>query len=235
MRLNPLTRSTEDFVRALYGLQNADGWVNTTALATRLGQRPSSVTNRIQRLAREEGTLVEYVPYQGVRLNATGTKVALELIRHHRLIELYLAEALGVPWDEVHDEAERLEHALSETVEARMAAVLNNPRVDPHGSPIPTKEGLIDVIASTRLSEIPTGATVRVVEVHDRDAALLRHLGALGLYPGSEFRILGREPFGRSLRIRRDGQDFALGEDALPHVRVTVLERSHLQEGSPHP
>ncbi len=222
-----LTKSTEDFLRAIYGLQRADRpWVNTTALAARLGQRPASVTNRMQRLARAKGPLLDYVPYRGVRLNAAGERVALELIRHHRLIELYLAQALGVPWDQVHDEAERLEHALSEDVEARMAAALNDPLTDPHGSPIPTKDGRMARVPSTPLAEVPVGATVRVVEVHDHDPALLRYLGELGLFPGTVFRVLGRERFGRSLRICRDRQNLEVGEDALSHVHVAVIKTS---------
>jgi DtxR family Mn-dependent transcriptional regulator len=222
MNRKSLTQSVEDFVRAIYGLQEGDSWVATTALAARLGQRPASVTNMIQRLSRVEGCLVEYVPYQGVRLNAPGMKVALEIVRHHRLIESYLAQALGVPWDQVHAEAERLEHVLSEDVEDRMAAALSDPRTDPHGSPIPSKDGHVEHVATTPLTTALPGATVRIVEVDDRDAALLRYLGDLGLYPGTEFTLLGQEPYGRSLQVRCGEREFNIGEEALPHIRVAA-------------
>lgn len=220
-----LSQSVENFLKAVYDLQGRDGWVSTSSLAGRLGQKPASVTNMVQRLARAKTTLVDYVPYQGVKLNATGTRVALEVIRHHRLIELYLAQALGVPWDQVHDEAEKLEHVISEALEARMAAALKDPRVDPHGSPIPSKDGHIDLVEGLMpLSEVPAGTAVRVVEVHDHDAHLLRYLGELGLYPGAAFTVLGPVRFGRSLHIRFRGQELHLGEEVLPHVWVAATK-----------
>ncbi|MCE9615235.1 MAG: metal-dependent transcriptional regulator [Lentisphaerae bacterium] len=217
-----LSQSVENILKAIYDLQLGDQWVSTSALADRLGQKPASVTNMIQRLARAKASLVDYTPYRGARLNPTGVKVALEIIRHHRLIELYLAQTLGVPWDRVHDEAERLEHVISEDLEDRMAAALADPRLDPHGSPIPTKDGQIAAVVGVPLSEAPMRATVRVTEVRDEDANLLRYLGAMGLYPGAEFTVTGREPFGGSLHIRFNDQDLHLGEEALPHIRVAV-------------
>lgn len=218
-----LSQSVENFLKSIYDLQTGERWVQTSSLAARLGQKPASVTNMSQRLAREETPLLEYMPYRGVRLNATGTKIALEIIRHHRLIELYLTQALGVPWDKVHDEAERLEHAISEELEDRMAAMLQNPSVDPHGSPIPTKDGHIATIPGIPLPQAPERTPLRIVEVNDDDPRLLRHLGAMGLYPGAEFTITGREPFGGSLTIRFRDQDLHLGEEALPHIRVALV------------
>lgn len=217
-----LSQSVENFLKTIYDLQSGERWVQTSTLAERLGQKPSSVTNMIQRLARERTSLVEYKPYRGVRLNATGTKVALEVLRHHRLIELYLSAALGVPWDQVHDEAERMEHVISEDLEARMASALQDPRVDPHGSPIPTKDGRITIVPTVALSEVPVNARARVVEVRDHDPRLLRYLGGLGLYPGAEFTVVEREAFGGSLKIRFRDQVLHLGEEALPHMRVAV-------------
>lgn len=224
-----LSQSVENFLKSIYDLQKGEGWVATSALAERLKQKPASVTNMVQRLARADVPLVDYIPYQGVQLNETGTKVALEIIRHHRLIELYLTQALGLPWDRVHDEAERLEHVISEELEDRMAAALADTSVDPHGSPIPTKDGQIKKVEAVPLDEMPVNAVVRIVEVHDHDAPLLRYLGELGLYPGAVFTITGREPFSRALQIQFGDRRVLLGEDALAHIWVTttapVIER----------
>ncbi|MDA0991293.1 MAG: metal-dependent transcriptional regulator [Verrucomicrobia bacterium] len=221
-----ISQSVENFIKNVYDLQQGEGWVGTSLLAERLGQRPASVTNMIQRLAAEQSTLVDYRPYKGMRLTATGTKVALEIIRHHRLIELYLSEALGVPWDQVHEEAEKLEHVISEDLEDRIAASLSDTRLDPHGSPIPTKDGQIENLNAVPLGDIEPDTDVRVAEVYDHDPTLLRYLGALGLYPGTEFRVLSREAFGSSLRVRVGNDESNLGADAVPHISVYV-------EGSP--
>jgi DtxR family Mn-dependent transcriptional regulator len=217
-----LTQSEENIIKNIYDLGGVDLWVSTSALAERLAQKPASVTNMIQKLARDEALLVEYVPYRGVRLNETGIRVALEIIRHHRLLELYLSQALGVPWDRVHEEAEKLEHVLSEDLEERIAAALPDTRRDPHGSPIPTKDGQIEVLNAINLSEVAEGKIVSIAEVYDHDPGLLRYLGELGLYPGVEIRVLGREPYGGSLRFQRDGGEYRLGEDAIPHVSVIL-------------
>lgn len=218
-----LSQSVENFVKEVYDLQQETGWASTSALAERLSHRPASVTNMTQKLARQEGALVEHRPYHGVRLTAAGERIALEVIRHHRLIELYLAEALGVPWDRVHDEAERLEHAISEDLEERIAASLTDTRRDPHGSPIPTKDLEIEKDSTVPLSDVDPGASVRVVEVYDHDPELLRYLGSLGLYPGTEFELLSKETYGKSLEIRCGGKRLTVGEEALPHVSVCTV------------
>ena len=189
-----ITRSVQDILKAIYDLQGgaAANWVGTSALAARLAQKPASVTNMVQRLARSEALLVEYMPYRGVRLRDAGTKVALEVLRHHRLIELYLAEALGVPWDQVHAEAEALEHVISEDLEERMAAALSDPRLDPHGSPIPARDGRIDARPAVPLSCLNIGDHAGIVEVGDHDPELLRRLGSAGLYPGAHFTVVDR-------------------------------------------
>ena len=217
-----ISQSVENFLKSIYELQNGSGWVGTSALARLLNQKPASITNRIKKLAAEDPPLVDYVPYRGVRLNETGAKVALEIVRHHRLIELYLAEALGVPWDQVHDEAEKLEHVISEDLEDRLAAALSDTRLDPHGSPIPTKDGLIEELNAVALADIAGGAHVRIAEVRDDDADLLRYLGERGLYPGAEFDVVGREPFGGSIRIRFRNREHLLGETAVSQISVHV-------------
>jgi len=221
-----LSQAVENFLKNIYDLQSEGSWVSTSALAERLGQRPASVTNMIQKLAKDDAQLVEYMPYKGVRLNAMGNKVALEIIRHHRLVELYLSQALGVPWDQVHEEAEKLEHVISEDLEDRIAAALGDASRDPHGSPIPTKDGRIEKLDMLPLSDIPENTAVRVVEVYDHDPPLLRYLGELGLYPGAEFTVIGREEFGSSLRILLDGKEFRLGGDAIPHISVSLLSNA---------
>ena len=220
-----ISQSVENFLKNVYHLQDGDNWVTTTVLADKLGQRPASVTNMLQKLASSEMELIQYVPYKGVRLHPNGEMIALEVIRHHRLVELYLSKALGVPWDRVHEEAEKLEHVLSDDVEDRMAAALDDVSTDPHGSPIPTKDGQIARVDSMPLSEIDAGQTVRILEVNDDDSDLLRYLGDLKLYPGTDIEIVNREPFGDSLTIRHDGRELSLGEEATPHVFVSTTTR----------
>ena len=146
------------------------------------------------------------------------------------MVELYLSQQLGVPWDRVHDEAEKLEHVLSEDLEARMAAALNDPEVDPHGAPIPSKDGKIVPRPSIPLGDVEAGITVEVVEVGDRDPNLLRYLGELDLYPGNSFTVLGRARFGQSIHIEREGRTFDLGEEAIPHISVKIVNRTNAEE-----
>ncbi len=217
-----LTQSEENFIKAVYSLESAGetDWVGTSALDRHLEQKPASVTNMAQKLARSQNPMLEYVPYRGVKLTQTGEKVALEVIRHHRLIELYLSEQLGVPWDQVHDEAEKLEHVISENLEDRMAAALNDISVDPHGSPIPTKDGHMPKQDAVPLCRVAPVTKVTVVEVDDRDPDLLRYLGEMNLYPGQSFTLLGQEAFGKSLQIEIDGKRHSLGEEAIPALSV---------------
>jgi len=197
-----LSRSMENYVKTIYELQQEAEWVSTSALAKRLEHAPASVTNMIKKLAEPGLNLVEYVPYQGTRLTPVGEKVALEVIRHHRLIELYLAEVMGIPWDQVHDEAERIEHVISEDVEDRMAAALGQPTFDPHGSPIPARGGdMVDRLVRP-LAELEVGQSAVIAEVYDENARLLRYLGELGLYPNGLITLLAREPFGGPLKIQ---------------------------------
>jgi DtxR family Mn-dependent transcriptional regulator len=184
-----------------------------------MGIAAPSVTAMIKKLA--DLRLVSHEPYQGVKLTAVGEKAAAEVVRHHRLIEKYLAEALGVPWDQVHDEAERLEHVISEDLEDRIANALGHPATDPHGAPIPSRDGTIARVAARPLCDAAPSERVIVVEVDDRDGALLRFLGERGLYPGTSVEIVHVEPYGGSMTLRVDGAEFPLGREAAAEIRVT--------------
>lgn len=178
----------EDYVRAIYQLAQEETPVSTTALARRMAVAPASVTGMLKRL---HGLgLVNYEPYAGVSLSDSGERMALEVIRHHRLIETFLAEALGVSWDQVHDEAHRLEHHISEALEDRMAEVLGHPLRDPHGAPIPPKEGPFRPTLYPRLTQFGTGARLVIREVADEDAEHLRSLAHLGLRPDVAITVL---------------------------------------------
>jgi DtxR family Mn-dependent transcriptional regulator len=179
---NIISRAMEDYLKSIYKLQKGNEQIPTSALSEHMGVAPASVTNMCKKLA--ELKLLVYEPYQGVRFTPAGKKLVLEIVRHHRLIELYLAEALGVPWDRVHEEAEKLEHVISEDLEERMAAALGDPKFDPHGAPIPSRSGAVDQPESGHLVEMQGGDKLVVVEVDDDNPELLRYLGGLNLYPG---------------------------------------------------
>lgn len=189
-----ITPSMEDYLKAIYLIQQRGEPVTTSLLSEQLGGfKPGSVTGMVKKLA--ELHLIVHTPYQGVTLTHAGERVALEVLRHHRLIELYLVEALGYSWDEVHEEAEALEHYISEKLEARIAARLGQPTVDPHGDPIPTLEGTLPDDTSICLSELATGQTARIVRVIDQDSERLRYLADLGLIPGAAVCVAAVEPF----------------------------------------
>lgn len=217
------SRAEQDYLKAIYHLQRKeqDGRVGTVALAKWLGVSAASATSMIKKLA--EAGLVNHHPYQGVALTGPGERAALEILRHHRLLETFLSEQLGMPWHEVHAEADRLEHALSETLEDRLADALGNPTIDPHGAPIPTKDGHVDTPSTIPLWSVGTGQRVRIVEVEDEDAALLTHLAELGLRPGTTVEILTRGPFGGPLHIRVGAQEHAVGEVVAGAIAVTPL------------
>ncbi len=210
---------TEDYLKAIYKLQSASGKVSTSALAERMGVTPPSATSMITRLA--ELGLLRHDRYKGVELTDAGARTALEVIRHHRLWELFLAEALRVPLDQVHQEAERLEHALSDDLEERMDQVLGHPTVDPHGDPIPTKDGHLSNARSLSLSDLAIGREATVARVPDSDAALLRYLGDLGLIPGRRVRVTRRAPFGGTLFVETIGEPMAVGDELARRVFVT--------------
>ncbi len=213
----------QDYLKAIYKLHEQKGHAPTSALAEMLGVTPASVTNMCKKLA--ELHLVAYEPYQGVKFTPTGQKVALEIIRHHRLIELYLAEALNVPWDRVHEEAEKLEHVISEDLEERMAAALGDPQFDPHGAPIPSRNGEIAPLPGGRLVDMHPGDRLVVVEVDDKDPELLRYLGSMGLYPGTKIRLLACAPFDGPLTLTIDQSQHNLGYQAAKSILVVRQEQ----------
>jgi DtxR family Mn-dependent transcriptional regulator len=163
---------------------------------------------------------VDHSPYRGATLTPAGEKIALEVIRHHRLLELYLQQALGYTWDQVHGEAERLEHVLSEEMEEKIDAFLGRPELDPHGDPIPSREGVLATTADTRLSELPDGHPATVARVQSDDPELLRYLGQLGLYPGAPVCIQRREPFSGPLFIRVGDREHTIGREVGDSVFV---------------
>jgi DtxR family transcriptional regulator, Mn-dependent transcriptional regulator len=208
---DPQTEAIEDYAKAIFGLaRRGSGPVGNSALSERLGVSPASVTAMLKRMS--ELGLVEHQPYRGVTLTESGRKVALEVIRHHRLIESYLAEALGMPWDRVHAEAEVLEHYISEDLEQRIAKALGNPSVDPHGDPIPSAKLALPADEGTVLSELADGDRGVFSRVSDTDPEMLRYLDERGILPGVELLVSDRDPFGGSLLIEVAGRPHSIGE-----------------------
>jgi DtxR family Mn-dependent transcriptional regulator len=214
-----LSSNTEDYLKAIYELLEDSGRVTTSALAERLNVAPASVTEMVQKLARMQPALVDYERHRGVSLTEAGRKIALEIIRHHRLIEMYLAEALGYGWHEVHDEAERLEHVISEEFEDKIAAALGHPERDPHGDPIPTREGVVAEPSRRSLSAVPAGETVRVARVRDQDTAFLSRLTELGLVLNAPITVI-RAPAEGPLAVDIGGRTQALDRTITDNVYV---------------
>jgi DtxR family Mn-dependent transcriptional regulator len=211
------SEAIENYAKAIYALEQR-GEVTNNALAERLGVTPASASSMVKKL--DELGLVEHVPYKGMKLTESGRRVALEVLRHHRLLELYLAESLGVPWDRVHDEAEVLEHVLSEELEELIAAKLGNPTHDPHGDPIPTAALEIEEQPTQALASLATGSTGVFVRVSDSDPGMLRYLAQLGITPGDRVEVVDRQPFGGPLFARFAGGVHALGGELAAAMRV---------------
>ncbi len=217
--MSSMTSAVEDYAKAIYALEQREGTaVATNALAKRMGVTPASASAMVKRL--DTLGLVTHVPYRGVQLTDAGTRVALEILRHHRLLELYLAETLGVPWDRVHDEAEVLEHVLSEDLEDLIAAKLGDPTHDPHGDPIPTRDGRITEATSTALSQLTAGSTGTFVRVSDSDPAMLRYLAERGIAPGAGLEVIDKQPFDGPLFVRFGEDIHVLGGDLARAMRV---------------
>ena len=211
----------EDYSKAIYALeQRGREPVSTNALAERLGVTPASASGMVKRLG--ELGLVTHQPYRGVSLTDAGRRVALEVIRHHRLLELYLVQDLGVPWDRVHQEAEVLEHVLSEEVEELIAAKLGHPTHDPHGDPIPTADLTIDEPPTDSLDSLPARARGTFVRVSDSDPEMLRYLADRGIAPGDAFEVVDRQPFGGPLFVRFGSDVHPLGGALALAMRVEV-------------
>jgi DtxR family Mn-dependent transcriptional regulator len=211
-----ISNAVQDYAKAIWSLAQRDEEpVSTSAIAERLEVSPASASAMVKRL--EAMGLVEREPYHGVQLTRAGERVALEVLRHHRLLELYLAEALGMSWDRVHEEAEVLEHAISPALSELIAAKLGNPTHDPHGDPIPTADGEIDEAPTRALADLEPGTTGIFVRVSDSDSDMLRYLAARGIAPGDRFEVIDREPFEGPLTV-------VFGD--TPHVLGGALTRA---------
>jgi DtxR family transcriptional regulator, Mn-dependent transcriptional regulator len=217
-----VSSAVQDYAKAIYALeQRAEGSaVTTNALADRLGVSAASASGMVKKL---DGLgLVEHVPYKGVVLTPRGMKVALEVLRHHRLLERYLSEELGVPWDRVHDEAEVLEHVLSEDLEELIAAKLGHPTIDPHGDPIPTRDLEIIEPDTVGMEALEPGDAGIFVRISDSDPEMLRYLSARGIAPGDRFEVVDKQPFGGPMFLRFGEDVHALGGRLVAAMRVEV-------------
>jgi len=227
MASNDLMRSPaiEDYSKAIYSLQSRnDEPVSTTALAERLGITSGSVSAMLKKL--DELGLITHIPYRGVRLTDDGQRLALEVIRHHRLIESFLADSLGMPWDRVHAEAEILEHVLSEDLEQLIAAKLGHPTVDPHGDPIPSADLELEERPTRSMESLEVGERGVFVRVSDSDPQMLRYLTDCGISPGDRFVIRERQPFGGPLFVRFGEREHAIGGQLAGAMRVEIDGRS---------
>lgn len=212
--------SVQNYLKAIYTLQEHQETVTTSALAQYLEISAASATNMVKKLARLK--LAEHSPYHGVQLTPRGAKLALEVIRHHRLIELFLSETLDVPWDCVHAEAEKIEHVISEDLEDRIAAFLDEPTRDPHGDPIPTKNGKVKRVAYPSLMQVGVGRSAVIQRVSDQNPAHLRHFQKLGLVLDAQVDVLEREPFDGPMRVRTaSGGEHVLDETLARSIWVS--------------
>ncbi len=220
-RMEHLSDAKEDYLKAIYALEaRGAGSVATVELAQRLGVTAGSVSAMLKKLAADG--LIELEPYHGSRLTVEGRTRALEVLRHHRLLELFLARELGVPWDRVHAEAEVLEHVLSEELEARIADKLGHPTRDPHGDPIPTAAGAVEERPSESLADLEPGQRGVFVRVSDSDPEMLRFLARLGVAPGDRLEVVDRQPFDGPLTLRFGDREHPLGGKLARAMRVEV-------------
>ena len=218
-----LTVAVQDYAKAIFTLESREGAASTTDLAALLEVRPASVSGMLRKLSALG--LVEHERYRGVRLTERGRRVALEVIRHHRLVELFLVESLGMTWDEVHAEAEVLEHALSEELEELIAAKLGDPTVDPHGDPIPSRELKLAEIPAPTLEELEPGEAATFVRISDAEPEMLRFLGERGIVPGARLKLVERQPFDGPLFVRVGRNVHVLG--------ATLARAMHVQREQP--
>ncbi len=213
-----LSQAVEDYIKTIYTLElESEGeGVSTTKIAEVLEVSSASVTNMIKKLAKMG--LVRYESYYGATLTDSGKKIALEIIRHHRLLELYLKEVMGYSWDEVHDEAEKLEHHISERFEDKIAELLNHPTHDPHGDPIPSKEGIMPEIATEPLTDADVGEQLMLGRVTNQEPELLRYLETKGLIPGIELEVIEKAPFKGPVTVKVDGEEQVIGYEVAVNL-----------------
>lgn len=217
------TEAVEDYAKAIYKSQHGgDGPVSNSALAAELGVSPGAVTAMLKRM--DEMGLVSHAPYKGATLTPAGKRLAIEVIRHHRLLEAYLSEALGMPWDKVHDEAEVLEHYISEDLEKLIAEALGDPSHDPHGDPIPSSELELEELSTRALSQLGLGDAGIFVRVSDSDPEMLRYLGEREIAPGDRLEVVERQPFGGPLSVRFAAGTFPIGGALADAMRVLLTE-----------
>ena len=216
-----LTRSVEDYLKTIYHLSSHGGFASTSDIAGILAVAPPSVSGMVRRLS--EAGLIEHVPYRGVQLTNQGRRAALRTIRRHRILESYLVRSLGYDWDGVHDEAERLEHVVSDDLIGRMAAALGDPPYDPHGAPIPTADGDIEEEELVALADVAVGATVVLRQVHDGDAARLRYLAEQELTPGARLTVTARQPFNGPTMVDLNGAQRIVGRDLAATIWCAPL------------
>lgn len=216
-----ISEAVENYAKAIYALERRTGGpVSTNALADRMGVTAASASGMVKKL---DGLgLVQHVPYKGVELTDDGRRVALEVLRHHRLLELWLSETLDVPWDRVHEEAEVLEHVLSEELEELIARKLGDPTHDPHGDPIPTRDGRIEETPSESMDDLAAGATGTLARVSDADPDMLRYLSERGIAPGDAFEVIDKQPFEGPLFVRFGDEVHVLGGALARAMRVEV-------------
>lgn len=229
MTNEPLTQAIEDYLKAIYDLTESHPRVTTRQLAERMGVAPASVTGMLQRLAASNPPLVEYQKHRGAVLTPAGRRAALEVIRHHRLLETYLQHVLGYSWDEVHAEADRLEHVISEELEERIARALGDPQIDPHGEPIPARDLTMVPTHRVRLEELHAGQEAIIRQIGDTSCEMLRYLGEIGLVPGTEVEVLNRHPLDGNLSVRVGTRQFTLG----PRITGSIFVQ--LKPASPQP
>jgi DtxR family Mn-dependent transcriptional regulator len=228
-RNEALTAPVEDYLKAIYTLARGTGAAATNEIAERLALAPASVSGMVRRLA-DQG-LLAYERYHGVKLTEAGRRAALRTLRRHRVIEAYLSRALGYPWDRVHDEAERLEHAASDELVDRMAATIGEPEVDPHGAPIPTRDGSVDETEYISLGELPVGAAGLVVRVADEDPEMLRYLAELLIVPGKRVTVKSRAPYDGPILLGVGRQELSIGPALAMHILVAPLADRARQRG----
>jgi DtxR family transcriptional regulator, Mn-dependent transcriptional regulator len=218
-------QAIEDYLKTIYMLAEKESPVSTSRIAEARQVKPASATSMIQRLAKME--LVHYEKHYGVTLTESGQKIALEVIRHHRLIELYLIEALGFSWDEVHEQADILEHVISEKLEERIAAVLGHPAFDPHGDPIPSKEGVVAELDTRSLANLPVGIRAIVSRIpDDANSELLRYLAELGLVPGATVEVTAVAPLDGPRTILVNDEEKVVGHKVIAAVRVSIPDQT---------
>lgn len=225
MNTDNLTQAIEDYLKTIYNLTVIHGRASTKQIAQALDVKPASVTGMIQKLATTEPPLVEYRKHRGVVLTAEGESAALEILRHHRLLEYFLHQVLGFPWHEVHAEADRLEHVISEQFEERLARFLGNPTHDPHGDPIPTRDLEMPSFTTLSLAALQVGQFAVVKRVCDTDPDLLCYLGRIGVVPQAHFEVLDYSPFDDNIKIRMTGADetLVLGPGITCQIFVEVV------------